>query len=114
VIRVLEVVLPERFGGIPSDYQLVEEEAADGAPRIQLLVHPRVGPLSSDGIAQTFLAAIGRGSGAERIMSLVWRDAGLLRVERRPPVATATGKVLHLHSTLSSRPRAPAADGAPD
>jgi hypothetical protein len=47
-------------------------------------------------------------------MSLVWRDAGLLRVERRPPVATATGKVLHLHSTLSSRPRAPAADGAPD
>jgi hypothetical protein len=114
VIRVLEVVLPERFGGIPSDYQLVEEEAADGAPRIRLLVHPRVGPLSADGIAQTFLAAIGRGSGAERIMSLVWRDAGLLRVERRPPVATATGKVLHLHSTLSSRPRAPAADGAPD
>jgi hypothetical protein len=114
VIRLLEEVLPERFGGIPSDYQLVEEEAADGAPRIRLLVHPRVGPLPSDLVAQTFLAAIGRGSGAERIMSLVWRDAGLLRVERRPPVATETGKVLHLHSTLSERPPASSSKGAPD
>jgi hypothetical protein len=114
VIRVLEEVLPQRFGGIPSDYQLVEEETADGAPRIRLLVHPRVGPLPPDRIAQTFLTAIGRGSGAERIMSLVWRDAGLLRVERRPPVATETGKVLHLHSPRSSRPRASAAEDAPE
>ena len=111
VIRVLEEVLPERFGGIPSDYQLVEEEGPDGAPRVRLLVHPRVGPLRSDLVAQTFLAAIGRGSGAERIMSLVWQDAGLLRVERRPPVATETGKVLHLHSTSSSRPAPSSPDG---
>ncbi len=32
VIRVLEEVLPGRFGGIPSDYQLVEEERRT-APR---------------------------------------------------------------------------------
>ena len=114
VIRVLEEVLPERFGGIPSDYQLVEEEGPDGAPRIRLLVHPRVGPLRPDLVAQTFLAAIGRGSGAERIMSLVWQDAELLRVERRPPIATETGKVLHLHSTLSERPPASSSDGALD
>jgi hypothetical protein len=106
VIRVLEEVLPGRFGGIPSDYQLVEEEAPNGAPRIRLLVHPRVGPLPEDVVGQTFLEAIGRGSGAERIMSLVWRDAGLLRVERRPPVATETGKVLHLHAVSSERPAA--------
>jgi hypothetical protein len=114
VIRVLEEVLPERFGGIPSDYQLVEEEGPDGAPRIRLLVHPRVGPLRPELVAQTFLAAIGRGSGAERIMSLVWQDAELLRVERRPPVATETGKVLHLHSTSSSRPSPSSSDGALD
>src|SRR6185369_1249230 len=63
VIRMLEEVLPGRFGGIPSDYQLVEEEAPDGAPRIRLLVHPRVGPLPEDVVGQTFLEAIGRGSG---------------------------------------------------
>jgi hypothetical protein len=44
----------------------------------------------------------------------VWRDAGLLRVERRPPVATETGKVLHLHSTSSSRPAPSSPAGAPD
>jgi hypothetical protein len=46
VIRVLEEELPARFGGTPTDYQLLEEEADDGQPRLQLLVHPRVGPLN--------------------------------------------------------------------
>jgi len=27
----------------------------------------------------------------------VWRDADLLSVERRPPLLTAAGKILHLH-----------------
>ena len=30
-------------------------------------------------------------------MSTVWRDAKVLRVERRLPLAAASGKVLHLH-----------------
>jgi hypothetical protein len=102
VIRILEEVLPGRFGGVPTDYQLVEEMAADGAPRIALFVHPRVGPLPPEAVAQTFLTAIAGGSGAERIMGMVWRDAGLLRVERQVPVATATGKILHLHSASST------------
>jgi hypothetical protein len=109
VIRVLEEVLPARFGGVPTDYHLVEEMAADGAPRIALFVHPRVGPFPPEVVVQTFLAAIAGGSGAERIMGIVWRDAGLLRVERQVPVATATGKILHLHSLSSNRaiPSAP-------
>lgn len=109
VVQVLEEVLPARFGGVPTDYQLVEEMAADGAPRIALFVHPRLGPLPPEAVAQTFLAAIAGGSGAERIMGIVWRDAGLLRVERQVPVATATGKILHLHSASSNRamPSAP-------
>jgi hypothetical protein len=96
VVRVLEEVLPARFGGVPTDYQLVEEEAPDGSPRLTLLVHPRVGALSRQAVAQAFLTAITDGSGAERIMGLVWRDAALVRVERRPPMATETGKILHL------------------
>src|SRR5262249_41055382 len=39
VIRVLDEILPARFGGGPTDYQLVEDEGADGRPRIRLLVH---------------------------------------------------------------------------
>jgi hypothetical protein len=31
------------------------------------------------------------------VTELAWRDAGLVRVERREPVATASGKIRHLH-----------------
>jgi hypothetical protein len=102
VVRVLEDVLPARFGGGPTDYQLLEEEAQDGSPRLRLLVHPTVGPLEPAGVAEAFLAAIGRGSGAERVMALEWRESGLLHVERRAPRATAAGKILHLHQLARS------------
>ncbi len=97
VIRVLEEVLPGRFGGAPTDYQIVEEEADDGQARVRLLVHPAVGSLDPDTVARVFLEATGAGSGTERIMGIVWRDSKLLRVERLPPRTTGSGKILHLH-----------------
>ncbi len=98
LIRVLDEVLPARFGGTPTDYQLVEEEAADGRPRLVLLVHPRIGPLSPDAVREAFLAAISAGSGVERVMGLLWRSASFVCVERRAPLPTTSGKILHLQS----------------
>jgi hypothetical protein len=95
VVRVLEEVLPSRFGGGPADYQLAEEETPNGQPRLRLLVHPAVGPLEPDDVVAAFLGALGTGSGTERIMAEVWARGRVLRVERRPPVATQAGKVLH-------------------
>jgi hypothetical protein len=97
VIRVLEEVLPARFGGGRTDYQLVEQEAENGRSTLRLLVHPAIGPLDSSAVADAFLQAIGGGSGVERVMELEWRQAGFPRVERRPPLATRAGKILHLH-----------------
>ncbi|MDR7417657.1 MAG: hypothetical protein QN178_01965 [Armatimonadota bacterium] len=97
VVRILEEVLPARFGGRPTHYQLVEDERHDGRPMLRLLVHPSVGPLDEDAVADTFLSTIGTANGAARVMELFWRDAGVLRVERRAPLATTTGKILHLH-----------------
>jgi hypothetical protein len=97
VIHVLEEALPARFGGGPTDYQLVEEAATDGPARLCLLVHPAVGPLDANEVADAFLTLIGDGSGAERVMELQWRQSGVLRVERRPPLQTASGKIHHLH-----------------
>jgi hypothetical protein len=96
-IRVLEEVLPTRFGGAPTDYQLVEEEAEEGQPRLRLLVHPRIGAVDAEALAKTFLSAIGGGTGSERVMALLWREAKLLRVERQPPLAGSSGKIQHLH-----------------
>ena len=98
-IRVLEEVLPARFGGTPTDYQLVEHERDDGQPGLSLLVHPALGPLDKSALAEAFLDALGHGDGAEHLMALQWRQASLLRVERRPPYATQSGKILHLHTS---------------
>lgn len=98
VARIMDEVLPQRFGGGPTHYQLVEEEDADGRSHLRLLVHPAVGPVDSGDVAETFLRAISPGSGIEKIMGTVWRDARLLTVQRTPPLATLTGKILHIHA----------------
>jgi hypothetical protein len=112
LVRVLEEVLPGRFGGTPTHYQLLEDETHDGQPRLRLLVHPLVGPLDDRLVVAAFLDAIDQGSGVERLMALTWRDAGVLRVERRPPVSTGTGKILHLHVDRRTPGRARALSGA--
>lgn len=107
VVRVLEQVLPGCFGGSPVDYQLIEEEAEDGRPQLSLLVHPRVGPLDPRAVGETFLDAIGAGSGAARIMAHQWREGRVLRVQREAPRTAVLGKILHVWA-----PRASAANGA--
>jgi hypothetical protein len=97
LVQVLEDVLPSRFGGGSTDYQLVEDEDSNGRPRLRLFVHPALGPLDPHEVTTTFLEAIGGGIGAERVMGLAWREGRLPRVERRPPLATGSGKILHLH-----------------
>jgi hypothetical protein len=102
VIRVLEEVLPSMFGGGPTDYQLVEEETPSGNPRLRLVVDPSIGPVDHTAVADAFLNAIGEGSGGPRVAELVWRQAGLLQVERRGPERTPSGKILHLHVRTGS------------
>lgn len=99
VIRVLEEVLPARFGGAPTDYQLVERLDGDaGRPVIGLRIHPRVGLLDAGEIADAFFNGIAGGDSGERLMELQWRQGRVLRVEREPPARTRSGKVLHLHA----------------
>ena len=98
VIRILEEVLPARFGGGPTDYQIAEDETVNGHASVRLLVHPRVPITSLETVRQTFLETLGKESGTARVMGLVWQDAGLVTVERRAPVMTASGKVLHLRA----------------
>jgi hypothetical protein len=94
LVQILDEVLPTRHGGTPTDYQLIEEVGPE--PRLRLLVHPRLGPLDAAAVARTFLDAVGRGSGIERITGLVWKDAGIVEVERQAPRATAAGKIVHV------------------
>ena len=95
LIRLVEEVLPGRFGGFPTDYQLVEEEV-DGIPRVNILVSPRLEGISEERLIATvfeFLQSYPGGNiGVDR-----WREARTLRMIRREPYSTASAKVLPLH-----------------
>jgi len=97
MIHVLEEVLPARFGGTAQDYQLLEEEDERGFTRLTLLVDPRVGLDDEAAPVQVVLEALGRGTVAADLSQALWRQAGTLRVARRPPVWTERGKLMPLH-----------------
>jgi hypothetical protein len=102
VAPVLESVLPGRFGGSPSDFQLVEETEGP-RPALRLLVHPALGPLDDAAVRSVFLEAVAAVSPAARVAGLAWAAAGVVVVERRPPLATVAGKVLHVHRVRGER-----------
>ena len=100
--RILEEVLPARFGGTPIDYQLAEEEDEKGFTRLTLLVSPRVSITDESAVVATVLAALQKGDAGAGISGAIWQQAGSLRVRREEPHSTSRGKLMPLH--VQSRP----------
>ncbi len=107
MVRILEEVLPARFGGSPLDYQLLEEEAEAGFTRLSLLVSPRVETADETEVIEAVLEALGRGSVAADLARATWSQAGTLRVKRMDPIWTARGKLMPLHMQRRSSERRP-------
>jgi hypothetical protein len=116
MLRILEEDLPQRFGGTPQDFQLVEEEIAEtGLTRLALRVHPRLDIGSEDEVIDATLEAIGKGGDAGSLASSLWKQAGTLVVRREPPRWTPRGKLLPIQRLGATSAVAPdAAPGAPD
>jgi hypothetical protein len=101
LLELVEDVLPARFGGRPTDYQLAEIEV-DGLTRLRLRVSLRVGEVDEPAVAETVLAAIGGKGRPEKLMATVWSDAGTFEVVREEPRATAASKILPLDRSSGS------------
>jgi hypothetical protein len=97
LLRLIEEVLPQRFGGSATDYQLLEEDI-DGLPKVSLVVSPNVGPIDEAQVVRVALETLGSARGSDK-MAGVWRQTDTLRVVRREPYATRAAKVLPLHVT---------------
>jgi hypothetical protein len=97
VVQVLEETLPARFGGGPTDYQLLEEETTEGYPRLRLLVHPRLPGIDPEGVARVFLETLGADSAPEGMMERIWQESAFVTVERSIPRVTVAGKIQHVH-----------------
>jgi hypothetical protein len=101
VVRILEEVLPEHFGGAPGDYQLVEHEGA-GQTQLTLRVSPRLGIASLQEVKECFLKAVRQFYGGT-LAARTWSHAQGLDVVIAEPFTTITGKVLPLHLLGSGR-----------
>jgi hypothetical protein len=95
IVRVLEEVLPARFGGSPVDYQLVEQEIGSDT-RIVLRVNPRIGNVPAGQIRDCFLAELCKAYGGS-LAARLWTHAASVEVLAEPPIVGRTGKVLPLH-----------------
>lgn len=95
LLRLVEEVLPARFGGHATDYQLVEEEEG-GLTKVNILVSPQVGNVSEKAVVDTIFQTLKLYPGGD-IMSDQWRQGQTLRVDRREPYVTGSAKVLPLH-----------------
>ncbi len=100
---VLETRLPERFGGGPGDYQLVEEEIEGGKTYLTLCVAPEVGQVDDAALLDLLAAELALGSRSNRFASGLWKTEGTLRVRREAPHASSRGKILPLRLTRHGR-----------
>lgn len=98
IIRILEEELPATHGGSPLDYQLVEEEDADGFTHFRLRVSPRIDIESEDAVARTFIETLSRWGGRGGIVQL-FEQGRVLQVDREEPEWTGRGKLMSLHVT---------------
>jgi hypothetical protein len=106
--HILEAVLPQRFGGTPLDYQLVEEEEGSGLTRVVVVVDPRVGPIDEAAVVATVLEGLRHASLGTAMGGGLLGAAGALQVRRAAPVLTARGKLVPLHFARDRAGGAPA------
>jgi len=97
MVRILEEVLPARFGGSPLDYQLLEEEDEQGFTRLNLVVSPKVLLPDDRTVLAVVLDALRQGSIAADSAQAIWQQARALRVKRMEPIWTTRGKLMPLH-----------------
>jgi len=95
LITLLDEVLPSRFGGDPTDYQLVEEDV-DGLPKVGVLVRPSVGEVAEEEVIATVLSFLGSRR-RNRLMADVWAAGDTIRVIRREPYLSSMAKIMPLH-----------------
>ena len=104
-VHIIEKELPGKFGGRSTDYQLVEEEGANGMNHLLLLVSPRVGKINEGEVVNSFMDMLGHGQASPESWAQsgvqMWRQSGMVRVARSDPYSTASGKLLpfYLHHT---------------
>ncbi|HEY5547938.1 MAG TPA: hypothetical protein VIK50_17940 [Gemmatimonadaceae bacterium] len=92
LISLVEEVLVRRYGGRPTDWQLVEREEG-GLPKVSLVASPAIGALDEREVVRTVLDHLRHRGPGEQLMAEVWENGETLRVVRAEPHVTTAGKI---------------------
>lgn len=98
VIRIVEDILPNRFGGTSIDYQILEEEEHDGHSFITIVARPELGDLDENSVVEVVLNEIRKGNDAYRMAAELWSQTKSIRVKRMNPVTTPGAKLLPVYT----------------
>lgn len=96
LVRILEEVLPGRYGGVASDYQLLEEEDSQGQTHLNLIISPTVGIVDESAIVASVLDELRRSAHCGKLAAGLWSQENAIQVKRVYPFSRM-GKVMTLH-----------------
>ncbi len=106
LLRIVEEVLPEKFGGSITDYQIVEREEKGGLTKLDILISPDIGEVDEKEALETILTELkirGRDSGSSGLSSEVWRKAETIKIKREYPRRTRIGKIFSFQVDLPGK-----------
>lgn len=101
LVRMVDVLLPERFGGAPSDYQF-SEAGEDGVARLELRIAPRLPGIDPAAVVDAVESAL-RQDELGLLATAVWASTGAVTVVREPPRTAPSGKTLPYEPLRPSR-----------
>ncbi len=102
--NILEQVLPAQFGGSPLDYQLMEQEDAQGFTRLYLIINPHVAIADEQAVVDALLQSLSASSSMADAARTIWQQAQTIQVKRMEPMLTQRGKFMPLHITRRMQP----------
>jgi hypothetical protein len=92
MVHILEHVLPSKFGGSLLDYQLVEEENAQGFTKLVLYVAPSVSIPDENEVLEVFLDTMKQSAPSVRLAQAEYRTGDVVSIRREKPIVTSRGK----------------------
>jgi hypothetical protein len=100
-IRIIEEILPNKFGGQSTDYQLIEEEDPNGLTYLNLLISPGLKISDERAVVDTFVRCLKKSEDSPESWaqsgSEMWNQAGTIRIKREYPIPTKRAKILPFH-----------------
>jgi hypothetical protein len=98
LIRLIEEILPLKFGGTSIDYQILEEEDNDSQTYMTIVARPELGDLDDGAIIEVVLNEIRKGNDAYRMAAELWSQNQTIRVKRMNPVTTPGTKLFPVYT----------------